>query len=251
MRSRSTSRFRPGLIAGAALTAVAGIACSRPTAPAMVSRSDSVQVASASSRSIARRSSPVPPKIRSASAASRPSAAARTSQRVTDQDDETDADAGAEPDQVLASLDVAPAEQRRRLLPGRGAADGDDQQQQRAADHRAAEQCEQGPVVHRGLTSCPALRARAAGSRSCSSSSMQAIGACAAAPAVRARCEHLAGQHPAVPAGHLADALDVPAQAAAVLVVVAACGRTRRSRARRRSASGWPRSAAAPVAWIA
>ena len=47
------------------MAAVAGIACSRPMAPAMVSRSDSVQVASASSRTMPAFSSPVPPAIRS------------------------------------------------------------------------------------------------------------------------------------------------------------------------------------------
>jgi hypothetical protein len=83
IRSRSTSRFSAGLIGGAAFTAVAGIACSRPTAPAMVSRSASVQVASASSRSIALRSSVAPPKNRSNRPASRPSAIASTIQRVT------------------------------------------------------------------------------------------------------------------------------------------------------------------------
>ena len=45
-----------GWIAGAAALTVAGIACSRPTAPAMVSRSDSVHEASASIRATAARS---------------------------------------------------------------------------------------------------------------------------------------------------------------------------------------------------
>ncbi len=52
-RSRSTRASRCGRRTGAAARAEAGMACSRPTAPAMVSRSDSVQAARASTRRMA------------------------------------------------------------------------------------------------------------------------------------------------------------------------------------------------------
>jgi hypothetical protein len=58
--SRSTSRSSGSLIAGAAIRVEDGIACSRPTAPAIVSRSDSVHVASPSSLATAWRSERAP-----------------------------------------------------------------------------------------------------------------------------------------------------------------------------------------------
>ena len=57
------------------------MACSRPTAPAIVSRSDSVQVASASSRAIAARSPATPDRPRQLST-SRAAPTPATSQRV-------------------------------------------------------------------------------------------------------------------------------------------------------------------------
>ncbi len=60
-RSRSISASRCGRSNGPAERAEAGIACSRPTAPAMVSRRDSVHIASASTRCMPSRSCARPP----------------------------------------------------------------------------------------------------------------------------------------------------------------------------------------------
>ena len=57
---RLTSAVSGSARDGAATRREAGMACSRPTAPAIVSRSDSVQMARPSSRAIARRSLAAP-----------------------------------------------------------------------------------------------------------------------------------------------------------------------------------------------
>ena len=59
------------------------MACSRPTAPAMVSRSDSVHEASASTRRIAARSSEAPPKSLFQKKTRTPAAIPATAQRVS------------------------------------------------------------------------------------------------------------------------------------------------------------------------
>ena len=68
---------------GDAAYAVAGMACSRPTAPAMVSRNDSVQVASPSSRAIASRSAFAPPSSDGAGETRAAAASAATGHCVT------------------------------------------------------------------------------------------------------------------------------------------------------------------------
>ena len=58
--SRSTSRVSGSRIEASATRVEAGMACSSPTAPAIVSRSNSVQVARPSSRAMALRSEAAP-----------------------------------------------------------------------------------------------------------------------------------------------------------------------------------------------
>ena len=82
-RSRSDRAISWGRIEGAAAVVVAGIACSRPTAPAIVSRSDSVHAASPSSRAIPTRSERAPPNSEGAKNTSTPVAPASTTHRVS------------------------------------------------------------------------------------------------------------------------------------------------------------------------
>lgn len=82
-RRRSTSASRWGRRTGADARAEAGMACSRPTAPAMVSRSDSVHDARASTRRMADFSSAAPPKRRSQKKTRTPAAIPATAQRVS------------------------------------------------------------------------------------------------------------------------------------------------------------------------
>ena len=234
-----------GRIAGAASHADAGIACSRPTAPAMVSRSDSVQAARPSSRAIAASARPRAAEQRPAdrtarSAERRPRAPTHRVSASTTQ---------PRPRRAERPAAVPLRSAQRRGSSRRGSAsrasrgpspptERSTEQQRRRRRRAPAEREARAARIGELASSGPRARAAMpAGSRAARAPSMQAIGACAHDPPVRARREHLAGQHPAVDAVDLADAGDHAAQPAAVGVVVAPARRRRRSRSRRRSAS--------------
>jgi hypothetical protein len=81
-RSRSASPRTSAAMAGGGAVAEAITACSRPTAPAIVSRSDSVHTARPASRLAASFSARAPPNSAGPASTSTPAAAAATGHRV-------------------------------------------------------------------------------------------------------------------------------------------------------------------------
>src|SRR5215469_6735223 len=214
VRSRSTSLVSGACSDGPATRSEEGMPCSRPAAPAIVSRSDSVQVASASSRSIVRRSLAAPPSPRQAKQSTAMPTPA-TSHRVTSK-------VAAPSSRATRPRSDHNSRIRSSRLVRCGAAGlGFTPRTATISRKTPAPASAPAAIARRGYAdpaiSPPLPRRVVAVDHELVDAADRGV---RYRPAVRARGEHLAGQHPAVHSGHLPDGADEAAEPAAAGVLV-------------------------------